>query len=58
MGLFLFWLGLAWALVGVRNLLFEAWASGGQRFYFLLFVLPGFVVAVIGLKLYARIKQE
>ena len=58
MGLFLFWLGLAWALVGVRNLLFEAWASAGQRFYFLLFILPGLVAAGIGVKLYARSKQE
>jgi hypothetical protein len=58
MGLFLFWLGLAWALVGVINLLSEAWASNGQRFYFLLFLLPGLVVASIGAKLYARSKQE
>jgi hypothetical protein len=58
MGLYLFWLGLAWALIGVINLLSEAWASGGQRFYFLLFILPGLVAAGIGAKLYARSKQE
>jgi hypothetical protein len=58
MGLFLFWLGLVWTLVGVMNLLSEAWASGGQRFYFLLFILPGLVTAGIGAKLSARNKQE
>ena len=58
MGLVLFWLGLAWALVGVMNLLSEAWASNGQRFYFLLFVLPGLVAVGIGVKLYSRSKQE
>jgi hypothetical protein len=39
MGLFLFWLGLAWALIGVINLVSVDWAKGGQLFYFLLFLL-------------------
>lgn len=58
MGLFLFWLGLGWALVGVINLDSEVWATSGQLFYFLLFILPGLVAAGIGAKLYARSKQE
>jgi len=58
MGLFLFWLGLGWALVGVINLLSVMWAESGQLFYFLLFILPGLLAAAIGAKLYARSKQE
>ena len=58
MGLLLFWLGLGWVLIGVMNLDSEVWATSGQLFYFLLFILPGLVAAGIGAKLYARSKQE
>ena len=58
MGLFLFWLGLGWALVGVINLLSVMWAESGQLFYFLLFILPGLVAAAIGAKLHAHSKEE
>jgi hypothetical protein len=58
MGRYLFWLGVAWTLVGVINLDSEVWAKGGQLFYFLLFILPGLVAVGIGAKLYARSKQE
>jgi hypothetical protein len=58
MGLFLFWLGLAWALVGVINLVSVNWANGGQLFYFLLFLFPGLVAAADGAKLHAHSKEE
>ena len=58
MGRFLFWLGLCWTLVGVINLDAEVWATSGQLFYFLLFILPGLVATGIGAKLYSRSKQE
>lgn len=54
MGLFLFWLGLGWAFIGVINLDSEVWATSGQLFYFLLFIIPGLVAAGIRAKLHAR----
>lgn len=58
MGLVLFWLGVVWIVIGVINLNSEVWATGGQLFHFLVFLLPGLVAAGMGAKLYARSKPD
>ena len=56
MGFVLFLLGLAWAFVGIVNLIAVIWAEGGVLYYLLFFILPGFVVAAIGAVLRGRIQ--
>ncbi len=56
MGFVLFFLGLAWAVVGIINLIAVIWAEGGVLYYLLFFILPGFVVAAIGAVLRGRIQ--